>query len=268
MGIVDRLIAPILLFGAIYLATFFLLAKSGVTRQVQWVALISVIVATAVIIAWWERGQWNLGLAVSPRFAIRELLVGAAFAVTLIGTCDLFIVATTDVRHAIGSGFPWKELALVFVPAAIHEELLFRGYPFQKLYRWRPALAILFVAVVFSLFHIRNRGVDVLALLNIFLGGVLLGLAYARFERLWFPIGLHLAWNLMSGPILGHEVSGYVQAESVVITIERGPEWLTGAEFGIEASAWMTAVEIAGIAWLASNIIARRRVGSAVNLSS
>lgn len=237
-----------------------------ITREVQWLALIAVIVATIAIIMWWERGEWNLGLAAPPRRAIRELLFGALFAIVLIGTCDLLIIATTGGRHAAGSGFPWKELALVFIPAAVHEELLFRGYPFQKLYRWQPAVAILFVAAVFSSFHLRNRAVGELALLNIFLGGVLLGLAYARYERLWFPIGLHLAWNVMSGPILGHEVSGYVQAESVLITIERGPEWLTGAAFGIEASAWMTAVEIAAIAVLASNIIARRRVQAGVNL--
>ncbi|HVR38817.1 MAG TPA: CPBP family intramembrane glutamic endopeptidase [Thermoanaerobaculia bacterium] len=229
----------------------------------QWAALISVVVATAVMIPWWESSRWNLGLETRPLIATRELILGAAFAIALIGTCDLLIVLTTDVRHAAGTGFPWRELVLVFIPAAVHEELLFRGYPFQKLYRWKPAFAIVFVAFVFSAFHIRNKGIDALPLLNIFLGGILLGLAYARFERLWFPIGLHLAWNLMSGPILGHEVSGYVQAESVAITIERGPEWLTGAEFGIEGSAWMTAVEIAAIVVLASNIIARRRVSSA-----
>ena len=79
---------------------------------------------------------------------------------------------------------------------------------------------------------------------------MLLSLGYFRFLRLWFPIGLHLAWNLMSGPILGHEVSGYVSEATLFITQGEGAPWLTGGDFGIEGSAFMTAIEIAAIALL------------------
>jgi membrane protease YdiL (CAAX protease family) len=90
-----------------------------------------------------------------------------------------------------------------------------------------------------------------LGLLNIFLGGVLLGLAYARWERLWFPIGLHLAWNLMTGPILGHEVSGYESMHTLFIEKGEGATWITGGEFGLEGSAWMTVIEVTAIGLLA-----------------
>ena len=213
--------------------------------------LAGAVAATLFTIAVWERGRWNLGLAAPPRAALRETLAGMLMGVVLVGAAAVLVVLSTDVHHQPGRGFPWGELLLVFLPAVLHEELLFRGYPFQVLFRRNRLFAILFVAVLFAGLHARNPGVTTLGLVNIFFGGVLLGLAYARHERLWLPIGLHLAWNLMSGPISGHEVSGYESLQTVFVELGSGPEWLTGGEFGIEGSAWMTLVELAGIGWLA-----------------
>ena len=44
----------------------------------------------------------------------------------------------------------------------------------------------------------------------------------------------------MSGPILGHEVSGYESMATVFVERGQWPGWLTGGEFGIEGSVWMT----------------------------
>lgn len=170
-------------------------------------------------------------------------------------------MAATDIGHARGSGFPWRELALVFVPAAIHEELLFRGYPFQKLHARNRWFAIGFVALVFAALHAGNEAATPLGLVNIFLGGVLLGLAWERYRRLWFPIGLHLAWNLTTGPILGHEVSGYEAIATVFVEQGTGPEWLTGGDFGIEGSAIMTALEAVAIALLWRSVPRQNEAG-------
>lgn len=218
---------------------------------VHWVGLISATVATVLTVTVWERGRWQLGLFVRPAIAVRELVGGMAWGATLVGLCAVLVVVLTGTYHAAGRGFPWRELAAVYLPAAVHEELLFRGYAFQKLFVWRRTFAIVFGAIVFAALHMNNTSVTVVGLLNIFLGGVLLGLAYARHLRLWFPIGLHLAWNLTSGPVMGHEVSGYQPSSSVLLELGRGPIWLTGGDFGIEGSALMTLVEVLGIILLA-----------------
>ncbi|HEY0160072.1 MAG TPA: CPBP family intramembrane glutamic endopeptidase [Thermoanaerobaculia bacterium] len=217
----------------------------------QWMGLVSVTVATLLTIGWWERGRWTLGLAVPPVLATRELLHGALFGAALIAGCALAVVLSTSVRHVPGGDFPWRELVAIYLPAVVHEELLFRGYAFQKLFAWRPRFAILFGAVLFAALHLGNPSVTLLGIGNILLGGILLGLAYARYGRLWFPIGLHLAWNLMTGPVLGHEVSGYEGATTLLVEVGSGPWWLTGGDFGIEGSVWMTVAEVAGIVLLA-----------------
>jgi membrane protease YdiL (CAAX protease family) len=225
---------------------------------IQWTGLISVTVATTLIVALAEQGRWTLGLYVPPRLAIPELLRGALWGFTLIASCGLLIVLTTDVHHTRGNGFPWIDLLIVFIPAVVHEELLFRGYVFQKLLLWNRWLAVAGVALLFASLHARNPAVTWLGLLNIFLGGLLLGLAYERYRRLWFAIGLHLAWNLTTGPVLGHEVSGYTGFRTLLVAAGSGPDLLTGGDFGIEGSVLMTVTELVAIALL----VRRTRVSS------
>src|SRR5688572_25304866 len=252
----DRLIAPLALFISIYLAVLIGLLWLRLV-PFHWGALIAVSVATAATIALWDRGKWPLGLLVPPSLAVVECAKGMLFAFVLIGVADLLVIATTGLGHTWGNGFPFAQLLAVFVPAALHEELLFRGYPFQRLWRWQRTFAVLAFSIGFALLHGWNDHITPLALFNIFLGGVLLSLAYARYERLWFPIGLHFAWNLMSGPILGYSVSGFGPEMTVLRVVGEGPEILTGGAFGIEGSLWMTVVEMVGI-WA----VWRRTVGS------
>jgi membrane protease YdiL (CAAX protease family) len=238
---------------ALYLATFFaggyLTALAGVYFN-QWIALLSVCVATIATIAIIERGAWRLGFFVPPRMASREFLLGCGAAILLIGAADGLVMLTTRLRHVAGNGFPWVELIAVYLPAVVHEELLFRGYPFQKIWRAHRMAAVLLSSIVFAALHAGNNAFSLLAFANLFFAGILLALAYARYERLWFPIGIHLGRNLLSGPILGYNVSGYVSSESVLRTVGRGTPWLTGGLFGIEGSVWIVVVELAGIALL------------------
>jgi membrane protease YdiL (CAAX protease family) len=248
-----------------YVATFILVGWARFPFA-QWGNLISVGVATALTVAIWERGQWPIGLLVAPRLALPELLRGLGWGFVLISGCAALIVLSTGIRHQPGRGFPWLELMAVFLPAVLHEELLFRGYPFQKLLRWNGPFAILVVSLIFAGLHAGNSSVTTIGLVNIFLGGILLSLAYMRYGRLWFPIGFHLAWNLTTGPILGHEVSGYESMRTLLIEVGGGPDLLTGGEFGIEGSLLMTLAELVAIALLiraAPNMIRAARVSHA-----
>src|SRR3954451_8976365 len=99
----------------------------------QWAWLAGGIGATVLNIGIAEHGRWSLGLAAPPRTAVRELLLGALFAAVLIVAADGLVLASTALRHGPGRGLPWLELLAVYLPAAVHEELVFRGYLFQKL---------------------------------------------------------------------------------------------------------------------------------------
>ncbi|MGZ8780124.1 MAG: CPBP family intramembrane glutamic endopeptidase [Thermoanaerobaculia bacterium] len=249
--------APLALFVSFYVATLIVLTWLRFP-WIQWMGLISVSLATAVTVALWDRGRWQLGLFVRPRLAVPEFLLGSLTGVLLVGMCAVLVVLSTAMWHERGAGFPWREVVIVYIPAAVHEELLFRGYAFQKVHRWHRGFALFFVALVFAALHTGNVAVSWLGLTNIFLGGLLLGIAYERYGRLWYPIGLHLAWNVMAGPILGHEVSGYTSMATVFVERGHGAGWLTGGDFGIEGSIWMTLTELTAIVWL----LGRSRIAS------
>ena len=66
--------------------------------------------------------------------------------------------------------------------------------------------------------------------------GVLLGAAYKYTNSLWFPIGIHWAWNFTQGNVFGVAVSGGDIEESILSATLSGPDIITGGSFGPEAS--------------------------------
>lgn len=259
--------APLAFFVLIYLVTLILAARAvgpGHPAAAYWAFLAAAVAATVATIALPERGRWNLGLAAPPFVALRELAFGIGVAAVLLFIADAAILLTTELRHQRNDGFPWRELAIVFIPAVLHEELLFRGYVYQKLRRGTGWFAVVFMALAFAALHAGNAGVTRLALANIFVAGILIALVYDRYQRLWAPIGLHLAWNLISGPLLGYNVSGYASRTTILRTIGGGPPALTGGAFGIEGSALTLAVMVVATLLLGlSNMMRRPRVSTA-----
>jgi len=182
-----------------------------------------------------ERGRWNIGFIVPPGPALRDAAVGLAFAAVLIGIADVIVLATTSMRHTAGSGFPWNALWVIYIPAAIHEEVVFRGYLFQRAYALHRGAGIAISSIVFATLHANNVGVTWIAMLNLLLAGVFLALAWERHRRLWLPIGIHVGWNFAEGGIFGVPTSGFASTGIVRGEIV-GPEWLSGGIFGPEAS--------------------------------
>lgn len=145
------------------------------------------------------------------------------------------------------------EIALLFAGVAVAEEMLFRGFIFQRLIaglgQW-PAQLLL--AGLFLLTHLDNPGmtgdVKILAAINIFLASIMFGLAYIRTKSLAMPIGLHFTANLMQGGVLGFGVSGTGQSGLLKPIFAGVPEWLTGGQIGLEASILgLFAVVVIGI---------------------
>lgn len=245
----DRFLTPVILFAAVYTAAFLLLRFLGLPWN-QWVGLLSVVAATTVTIAVREQRRWQVGFPGPPSRAIAQLITGLLAAFIVIGATDAILRLAIASRRDFPATFPWWELAAVFMPAAIHEELLFRGYLFQKLRVSHRRTSILLTSAVFALLHAANVGITPLAMTNLFLGGVLLALAYEWRKNLWMPVGLHFGWNLMSGPVLGYPVSGYAAEGSIFRTTVVGPEILTGGRFGLEGSVSITVAEITAITML------------------
>jgi len=127
----------------------------------------------------------------------------------------------------------------VFAVAAAFEEVLCRGYILQTFMRagfvWP---AIIGTSILFGAGHLANPGASWISVANTILAGVWFGVAYMKTRTLWLPIGMHFMWNWTQGSIFGIEVSGLkdILKAPVLQEIDHGPAWLTGGDYGIEAS--------------------------------
>ncbi len=140
------------------------------------------------------------------------------------------------------------ELVILAAGAAM-EEVMFRGYPFQRLVESAgPVAATVVLSGLFGLAHLTNPNASIWGVANTAAVGVLFCLAYLRTRSLWMPIGIHFAWNTSLGLVFGLPVSGLRGFSVIVRSKAEGPLWLTGGAYGIEASAVGTVVISLGIA--------------------
>jgi membrane protease YdiL (CAAX protease family) len=153
----------------------------------------------------------------------------------------------SELGSPLGAGLTIGGVLLV---AAFVEELLFRGYPFQVLARrFNPATAILVTSIAFGLLHAWNPNVQRLALINIALAGILLGVAYWRTGSLWFVTGVHLGWNWVMA-VSELSVSGIEMSMPTFEPAVTGPVLWTGGEFGPEGGLLATIATVLGTVWM------------------
>jgi membrane protease YdiL (CAAX protease family) len=199
----------------------------------------------------------SVGFQLDRRW-IREMFFGTLLGIgTLLAVVGM-ICAIGGVRFELDSARSADALLTglyIFIFAALLEETLFRGFVFQRLLDgvgvW-PAQILL--AALFVLAHWGNPGMEggteVVAGIDLFLGAVMLGLAYLRTRSLALPIGLHLGWNWAQGNWLGFGVSGVDTAGWWRPIFQDEAEWLTGGAFGPESSIFSPMVSLIVIVWL------------------
>ena len=139
-------------------------------------------------------------------------------------------------------------LGLLF--GAMLEEMMFRGYPFQRLIEsFGAAWAVLVLSALFGAVHFfnpHNGGPWSWEFLDTLAVGVLLAVAYLRTRSLWMPFGIHFAWNFALGVVMGLPVSGLKDFGVVVHTTVTGPRWITGGAYGLEGSVTGVVVILVG----------------------
>lgn len=155
--------------------------------------------------------------------------------------------------------------ALILPPLAFLEEFLNRVLLLTGLVyllKGRSSLAIVVSAIIFGLAHAANPGASVLSVIGNALGGAIYGIAFVRTGRVWLPLGLHVAWNVVQGPVLGFPVSGHTMG-GLQHVADLGPAWLTGGEYGPEAGLVGVAARIVIIATLVGWSRSRQRMVAA-----
>lgn len=130
---------------------------------------------------------------------------------------------------------------------SFNEELSFRGYILQRLAQaWGLPAAVVVSSLIFAMVHVLNPNVQPLAMVSLFIAGLLLACAYLVSRSLWLPIGLHIGWNLAEMHLLGFAGSGAPEP-ALIRSVVNGPEVMTGGAFGPEGGLVGLAATMLGV---------------------
>ncbi len=166
----------------------------------------------------------------------------------------LTAVSLKTVAMALG----WVFTSAIVGPIA--EEVLNRGYWFQNIKRgWGPVAAIVVTSLLFGGLHLFNPNAEILGAVNIALSAAIWAAGMIWFRSLWFPIGWHIAWNFAQFFVVGLPNSGIsvssmgLEGSTLLVSELNGSHWLTGGDFGMEASVIKTIILMAalmGMFWM------------------
>ena len=210
--------------------------------------------ATWLLLRWMEHEPFvSVGLRWKRR-APTEIGQGFGVAIALAGGVTAVEWGIGAIRFESKGGADGSSLAVTLLMlsgllalGATTEEVLFRGYAFQRLVEGsNGTIAILVSSAVFGGLHMSNPSATRLSTLNTVLAGALLGIAYLKTRALWWPMGFHFGWNWALA-VLGHPVSGLEVAQlpwQIAATSE--PVWVHGGSYGPEGGVVATVVLVIG----------------------
>jgi CAAX protease family protein len=175
---------------------------------------------------------------------------GLGFVLVTIAVAAVGVLGTLKFHATLNSHSLIRMILVLWVllVGSLAEELMFRGYPFQRLVEAiGSGGAILVFSALFGLVHLMNPGASFWGLFNTVAIGVVLSLAYLRTRALWLPWGIHFAWNATLGVVFGLPVSGICLFNIVIRATATGSHWLTGGTYGLEASLPGAVVVLVGL---------------------
>jgi len=189
-----------------------------------------------------------------PLWTLKGFGVGVGIFVAIVAmmmVCGVYSVEKVTVD--------WTSLLsylLLYIGVGIGEEVLFRGILFRMIdQRWNAIVGYIITALLFGFVHLPNDNGTVWAAIAISIeAGILLAAAYKYARNIWFPIGIHWAWNFTQGNIFGFSVSGNFSGTPLITPKLEGADLMTGGAFGAEASILAIIVGVACAAYFIKKV--------------
>lgn len=134
-----------------------------------------------------------------------------------------------------------------FILVGLFEEFSFRGYMQSTLTSgigfWPTAIVL---SIAFGAGHLQNLGEAWTGALMAGSFGILAAFSLKRTGNIWFPIGMHAAWDWGETYFYSVPDSGFLAKGHLLNSTFHGPTWLTGGSVGPEGSAFAFVVLVVG----------------------
>jgi membrane protease YdiL (CAAX protease family) len=136
---------------------------------------------------------------------------------------------------------------IAFLMVGIFEEFSFRGYMQATLgpgIGFWPAAIVL--SILFGAIHLSNGGEAWYGAAMAGSFGILAAFSLQRTGNIWFPIGMHAAWDWSETYFYGVPDSGFLAKGHLFNSGFHGATWLTGGTVGPEGSVFAFLVLVIG----------------------
>lgn len=196
-------LARVILFGILVLTPAFFLMTLPLNPIIKKVILSFVILAmTAFFLKIENRSFQAIGISLKA-ISFKYLAVGILFGVGMLIVTALLTKGMVGFHWRLNSTANFTDIFILlnfYFWSVLVEELMFRGYGFQRLAQYKGKwVALIFVGLFFGLFHIHDRMSmpEILGtMLTTGVGHIFFGLAVLKMKNLVLPLGLHMGWNL------------------------------------------------------------------------
>lgn len=223
------------------------------TRIMQF-TLIGGIFSTLIVI-WYSNRFLNLDgskLWLKDRNILKNYALGFVAGTILYISFISMALVTKNISYS-GKGEISALNAMIYLPAfmiqSFDEEIFVRG-AIQRLIKgkWGVIPSIITPSFIFAALHLPNPGVNIFAVINIFLVGIIFALMVYYTESIWYAAAAHASWNYMMGVVFGQKVSGIDLQNSVLnFPIIGKNEIFTGGNFGPEGTVFVTVILLIGV---------------------
>lgn len=200
-----------------------------------------------------KRSLFERGIAMNRMF-IKTFFKGIILGSILVVTVLLFLVVTKQYTFQRVNMIPLSYLVLCFFAYLVQssaEEVMCRGFLHYSLQeRMQLWSAILISSAAFTIPHLStvfqmDTATAIVASVNLLLVSTLFSLTYVYEKSIGIACGIHFAWNLCLGTILGLNVSGNNTTSGIFqLSLNSDHTWFTGGQYGIEASIILTPILI------------------------
>ena len=203
---------------------------------IQYFDLIGIFVLLWILMKFVDKEPFiNLGFNIKGK--MNDIILGMALGLLLMAVGYSTLIFLGEIKF-VSFNYDLKSiilLFLLFIGVSVVEETYVRGYVLKNLLKsFNPVVSLIISSAIFSLLHFFNPNVNYIALTELFIAGILLGVSYVYTKNLWFPIALHLSWNFFQ-VMFGFNVSGMDTYSLIEFEILENNN-INGGDFGFEGS--------------------------------
>ena len=170
--------------------------------------------------------------------SLPESAAGFGISAGMVGVVVLLMAVLSYYKiSSIGSPAILLHAFFTFGIGALVQEIVVRGILFRNVEELLGSWATLaIIAVLFGLVHLGNENATLWTSAAIAVADIALTGAYMLTRRMWLVWSMHFGWNFFQDGVFGMPNSGITSLASWITPDIKGPNWITGGSFGIEAS--------------------------------